>query len=132
MHIITLYILKILFECNEEKYCLEFEAADGIEALEAIQLTEVQQVYDIAADIIEKFFNGAEVDTELTSSQPSPEQVESVDDDKDQPASQVFRIWYWIIVWHNAARLSHSHNSNDVKKASKNNVQVVIKHYYKL
>ena len=92
MHIITLYILKILFECNEEKYCLEFEAADGIEALEEIQLTEVQQVYDIAADIIEKFFNGAEVDTELTSSQPSPEQVESVDDDKDQPASQVFRI----------------------------------------
>ena len=94
VHIITLYILKILFECNEEKYCLEFESADGIEALEAIQLSELQQVYDIAADIIDKFFNGKEieVDTEITSSQPSPEAVESVDNDKDQSASQVFRI----------------------------------------
>ena len=55
-------MLDLLFTHNPEKYGLEFEIADGLDPLQALQYSKYSQVYELAQNLIENFFEGVEIE----------------------------------------------------------------------
>ena len=60
--LVALVIFRTLFRLGEDEYILEFEQCGGLDNLEQLQYSDHKPIYDAAVDMIEKYFNGEELD----------------------------------------------------------------------